>query len=151
LTCDGRSGGLGGGDPALEGVNGCSARASAAQSDMQRPNLFILTGALISGYTTRPDDYRAQLRSWKRIYGPLWRWMPIYTSMGNHESLLAIDDAGVRIDRASPESAEELFAAAFVHPLNGPSPEREGAPPYRGSVYSWEHSDCHFVQLDSHY
>jgi hypothetical protein len=87
FTCDGRTGGLGGGDMALEGINGISARALAIRMARHAPHLLIFTGDLINGYTTREDDFRAQLRSWKRIYGPLWHEVPVYTGMGNHESL----------------------------------------------------------------
>jgi len=151
FTCDGRTGALGGGETALEGINGESARALATQMDRHRPAFLIFTGDLISGYTTSIDDYRAQLRSWKRIYGPLWRWMPIYTGMGNHESLLNDYGDSAGYDKSGRDSAESIFAEEFLHPQNGPDPEREGLPPYRGAVYSFQYGGCHFVQLNSDY
>ncbi|HEY6305018.1 MAG TPA: metallophosphoesterase [Candidatus Angelobacter sp.] len=151
FTCDGRTGGLGGGDTALEGINGTSARALAAQMARHEPHFFIFTGDLISGYTTREDDFRAQLRSWKRLYGPLWRQVPIYTGMGNHESLLDVFDDGTQADKHGEQSAEAVFVSEFVHPLNGPEPEKPGLPPYKGTVYSFDYAGCHFVQLNSDY
>ncbi len=144
FTCDGRTGGLGGGDAALEGINGVSARALAIQMAGHAPHLLIFTGDLINGYTTREDDFRAQLRSWKRIYGPLWREIPVYTGMGNHESLLDLFEDGAQADKHGEHSAEAVFASEFVHPMNGPEPERPGLPPYKGSVYSFDYAGCHF-------
>jgi len=151
FTCDGRTGGLGGGDMALEGINGISARSLAAQMARHSPHMLIFTGDLINGYTTREDDFRAQLRSWKRIYGPLWHEVPIYTGMGNHESLIDIVEDGTQVDKQGQQSAEAVFASEFVHPMNGPEPERPGLPPYKGSVYSFDYVGCHFTQLNSDY
>jgi hypothetical protein len=151
FTCDGRTGGLGGGDTALEGINGISARALAIQMMRHAPHLLIFTGDLINGYTTREDDFRAQLRSWKRIYGPLWHEVPVYTGMGNHESLIDIFDDGTQVDKQGEQSAEAVFASEFVHPMNGPEPERPSLPPYQGSVYSFDYAGCHFCQLNSDY
>jgi hypothetical protein len=151
FTCDGRTGGLGGGDTALEGINGISARSLAAQMARHSPHMLIFTGDLINGYTTREDDFRAQLRSWKRIYGPLWHEVPIYTGMGNHESLIDIYADTTQADKQGVQSAEAVFASEFVHPMNGPEPERPGLPPYKGSVYSFDYAGCHFTQLNSDY
>jgi len=151
FTCDGRTGGLGGGDTALEGINGISARALAIQMARHSPHLLIFTGDLINGYTTREDDFRAQLRSWKRLYGPLWREVPVYTGMGNHESLIHIFADGTQVDQQGEQSAEAVFASEFVHPMNGPEAERPGLPPYKGSVYSFDYAGCHFTQLNSDY
>jgi hypothetical protein len=151
FTCDGRTGALGGGETALEGINGESARALSIQMLRHDPHFLFFTGDLISGYTSSVDDFRAQLRSWKRIYGPLWRWVPIYTGMGNHESLLNELSTSERFDKSGAESAESIFASEFVHPVNGPEPERPGLPPYKGSVYSFDYAGCHFVQLNSDY
>lgn len=151
FTCDGRTGGLGGGATALEGINGESGRALSIQMDRHRPAFLIFTGDLISGYTSMVEDFRAQLRSWKRVYGPLWRWMPIYTGMGNHESLVNLFDQRRQTDKTGNDSAEAVFASEFVHPMNGPEPERPGFPPYRGAVYSFRFGGCHFVQLNSDY
>jgi hypothetical protein len=151
FTCDGRTGGLGGGDTALEGINGISARALAIQMARHSPHMLIFTGDLINGYTTREDDFRAQMRSWKRIYGPLWHEVPIYTGMGNHESLIDIFPDRTQVDKQDQQSAEAVFASEFVHPMNGPEPERPGLPPYKGSVYSFDYAGCHFTQLNSDY
>lgn len=151
FTCDGRTGGLGGGDTALEGINGISARALAIQMARHSPHLLIFTGDLINGYTTREDDFRAQLRSWKRIYGPLWREVPVYTGMGNHESLINLFADGTQVDKQAEQSAEAVFASEFVHPMNGPEAEHPGLPPYKGSVYSFDYAGCHFTQLNSDY
>ena len=150
FTCDGRTGALGGGETALEGDNAVSARALIAQMARHKAHFLFFTGDLISGYTTREDDFRAQLRSWKRIYGALWHDVPIYTGMGNHESLL---DGSFRLqyDKPGAQCAESVFASEFLHPQKGPEPERAGLPPYKGAVYSFDYAGCHFVQLNSDY
>jgi hypothetical protein len=150
FTCDGRTGALGGGETALEGVNGTSARALVAQMARHQPHFLFFTGDLISGYTTREDDFRAQLRSWKRIYAALWHEVPIYTGMGNHESLLD-GFRRAQFDKTGIQSAESVFASEFLHPQNGPEPERPGLPPYKGAAYSFDYAGCHFVQLNSDY
>lgn len=151
FTCDGRTGGLGGGDTALEGINGVSARALAIQMARHSPHLFIFTGDLINGYTTREDDFHAQLRSWKRIHGPFLHEVALYTGMGNHESLIDIFEDGTQVDKQGEQSAEAVFAAEFLNPMNGPEPERPGLPPYKGNVYSFDYGACHFTQLNSDY
>lgn len=151
FTCDGRTGGLGGGDTALEGINGISSRALAIQMARHAPHLLIFMGDLVNGYTTREDDFRAQLRSWKRIYGPLWHAIPVYTGMGNHESLIDVFEDGTQADKQGEQSAEAVFAAEFVHPMNGPEPERPGLPPYKGSAYSFDYAGCHFTHVNSDY
>src|SRR5437879_7342909 len=35
--------------------------------------------------------------------------------------------------------------------MNGPEPEHPGLPPYKGSVYSFDYTGCHFTQLNSDY
>ncbi len=151
FTCDGRTGGLGGGDTALEGINGLSARALCLQMARHEPHLFIFTGDLINGYTTREDDFRAQLRSWKRIHGPFLHEVALYTGMGNHESLINIFEDGTQTDKQGEQSAEFVFASEFMNPMNGPEPERPGLPPYKGNVYSFDYAGCHFTQLNSDY
>ncbi|WP_344982775.1 metallophosphoesterase family protein [Deinococcus rubellus] len=151
FTCDGRTGALGGGETALEGINGESARALSAQMLRHSPAFLIFTGDLISGYTTSEDDFRAQMKSWKRLYGPLGRYMPIYTGMGNHESLLDTFTDGTYYDKSGDGAAEVVFASEFVNPMNGPAPEAPGLPPYKGAVYSFDYGGSHFVQLNTDY
>lgn len=151
FTCDGRTGALGGGETSLEGINGLSAKTLAANILLHEPDFLVFTGDLISGYTSSVEDFRAQLRSWKRLYGPLGRYVPIYTGMGNHESLLNYYPDGSSMDKPGEESASVVFASEFLNPENGPEPEAPGLPPYKGAVYSWDYGGCHFVQLNSDY
>jgi len=71
--------------------------------------------------------------------------------MGNHESLIDIFPDRTQVDKQGQQSAEAVFASEFVHPMNGPEPERPGLPPYKGSVYSFDYAGCHFTQLNSDY
>ena len=151
FTCDGRTGALGGGETALEGINGASARALSAQMLRHNPHFMFFTGDLISGYTTSEADFRAQMKSWKRLYGPLGRYVPIYTGMGNHESLLDTFTDGTQYDKQGEKAAEVVFASEFENPGNGPDPEAAGLPPYKGAVFSFGYGGSHFVQLNTDY
>lgn len=151
FTCDGRTGSLGGGETALEGINGEAARTLTGGMMTKNPDFLIFTGDLISGYTTSEDDFRAQLKSWKRLMGKAGRYIPIYTGMGNHESLLDNFADGTSIDKKGDKSASVVFASEFLNPDNGPDPEAPGLPPYRGAVWSFDYAGSHFVQLNSDY
>jgi hypothetical protein len=151
FTCDGRTGALGGGDTAIEGVNAKSAQVLAAGIHHKKPEFLIFTGDLISGYTSSEADYRAQLQAWKRVYGGLGHYIPLYTGMGNHESLLDTFADGSRFDKQGDKSAEAVFATEFVNPTNAPPPEAPGLPTYQEAVYSFDYGNSHFCQLNSDY
>jgi 3',5'-cyclic AMP phosphodiesterase CpdA len=151
FTCDGRTGALGGGDTAIEGVNAKSAQILAAGIHSKKPEFLIFTGDLISGYTSSEADYRAQLQAWKRVYGSLGHYIPLYTGMGNHESLLDVFADGSRFDKQGDRSAEAVFATEFVNPTNAPPPEAPGLPTYQEAVYSFDYGNSHFCQLNSDY
>jgi Calcineurin-like phosphoesterase len=151
FTCDGRTGALGGGDTSIEGVNAKSAQLLAAGIHSKKPEFLIFTGDLISGYTSSEADYRAQLQAWKRVYGELGHYIPLYTGMGNHESLLDTFADGSRFDKQGDKSAEAVFATEFVNPTNAPPPEAPGLPTYQEAVYSFDYGNSHFCQLNSDY
>ncbi len=151
FTCDGRTGALGGGDTSVEGVNAKSAQVLAAGIHSKKPEFLIFTGDLISGYTSSEADYRAQLQAWKRVYGVLGHYIPLYTGMGNHESLLDVFADGSRFDKLGDKSAEAVFATEFVNPTNAPPPEAPGLPTYQEAVYSFDYGNSHFCQLNSDY
>ena len=112
--------------------------------------LVIFPGDLIDGYTTVAADYRNQLLAWKRTVQPIAAFLPIYEGMGNHEALLRAWQGGWAADKLGEQSAEALFARAFVNPRNGPRPA-PGAPPYLENVYSFDFANAHFVVLNSNY
>ncbi len=151
FTCDGRTGALGGGDTGIEGINAKSAEILAAGIYHKKPDFLIFTGDLISGYTSSEADYRAQLQAWKRSYGSLGHYIPLYTGMGNHESLLDVFADGSRFDKQGDKSAEAVFATEFVNPTNAPPPEAPGLPTYSEAVYSFDYGNAHFCQLNSDY
>jgi Calcineurin-like phosphoesterase len=157
FTCDGRTGALGGGETAVEGINLKSAALLAAGIHAKQPAFMIFTGDLISGYTTSEADFRAQLHSWKQAYAPLWHYIPIYPGVGNHESLLSAyaDPANpsqqVQLDKSGNQAMEVVFASEFVNPENSPEPEAADLPPYKETVYSFDYGNAHFCQLSSDY
>ena len=151
FTCDGRTGSLGGGETALEGINGEAARALTGGMMTKNPDFLFFTGDLISGYTTSEDDFRAQLKRWKRLTGKAGRYIPLYTGMGNHESLLDNFSDGTSLAKKGDKAPEVVFASEFMNPMNGPEPEAARLPPYKGAVYSFDYAGSHFVQLNSDY
>ena len=157
FTCDGRTGALGGGETAVEGINLKSAVLLAAGIHARKPAFMIFTGDLVSGYTTSEADFRAQLHSWKQAYAPLWHYRPIYPGVGNHESLLNAyanptdPSQQVQIDKPDSQAMEVVFASEFVNPENSPEPEAAGLPPYKETVYSFDYGNAHFCQLSSDY
>src|SRR5438445_344809 len=175
FTCDGRTGGLGGGDMALEGINGISARALAIQMARHSPHLMIFTGDLINGYTTREDDLRAQLRSWKRIFvfvhepafpkgghvqDALWgggeaegvkvrdRFWSIITQAGTSAVFCGHEHNYSRtlIDSKTPVHRDGTANAGFVKPVWQITQGAAGAPFYpRDSAVPWAKAVKKFV------
>jgi len=112
---------------------------------------IVFPGDLIDGYTTLSTDFDRQLRTWLRTVEGVHASIPMYTGMGNHEQLLEAWTDRLQVDKPGEASAEARFAAAFVHPTNGPPPEEERAPPYDETVYSFDIEDVHVVMLNTNY
>jgi hypothetical protein len=128
---------------------------------------MMFTGDLVSGSVTSPDTLRAELANWRRSIEPQAHWMPVYTGIGNHESVLRefVDEKNrtARVDRFpyDTESMEAVFASALVNPENGPASEDGAAydpnpsaadfPSYRENVYWFTHDNAAMVVLNSNY
>jgi 3',5'-cyclic AMP phosphodiesterase CpdA len=167
-------GGAGGGDQAVEGVNHAALRAVFGGVSREGCDLMVFAGDLVDGYTSSADYFRCQIESWKRAAGGVAFSIPIYEGMGNHEQMgdyFEVPDPeheGKRIilfrDRRGEESAEHVFADAFVNPRGsaygfGPPPAesrecRSGyptGPSYSENVYSVNYGNTHFVSLNTNY
>jgi hypothetical protein len=136
---------------------------------MQKDAAFLqFTGDLINGYSTSRKDQRLQYMNWKRAMEPFWRYMPVHTTMGNHEALLhAFPDTSraypYSVDRFpyEEESAESLFRELFVNFENGPKtedgadydpvPDQKDFPSYKETVYSYVHANVAMLVLNSDY
>lgn len=160
--------GKGGGERDLYGTNFYIMRRIGALC-MQKDAVFLqFTGDLINGYSTSRSDQRLQYMNWRRAVEPFWRYMPVNTTMGNHEALVrAFPDSSRKypysVDRFpfSEESAESLFRELFVNFSNGPKSEDEAAydpnpdeqdfPSYDETVYSYVYDNVAMIVLNSDY
>ena len=160
-------GGQGGGDRNFNGPNAYILRRLMAVAQDRRAAFMQFTGDLVSGYGQSPDALAFELANWKRAIEPQAHWLPVYTTMGNHDSVLR-EFAGeggrsVRIDRFpfETESAEAVFARELVNPENGPASEDGSAldpdpaaldfPSYRRNVYWYQYDNVAMVVLNSNY
>ncbi len=149
--------GVGAGEQSVEGVNHAVLQQLLSLARAYDPGLILFPGDLVNGWTDQPDAYRRQLRSFKRAVGSTAGSIPLFTGMGNHESLLDFYDDGSRwgvaLDRMpyATQSAEALFAAEFANPGGGPPPESAAAPPYDETVYALPWGEVLFIMLNSNY
>lgn len=149
--------GIGGGERNFMGLNYQAVKLAARTAYRRGAQLLLMGGDLVNGYTTSRDDFRTQLYAWKQAVSGFWHERPVYTVMGNHESLLKAYDDGaccqVVLDRwpYATDSAEAVFAAEFVNPGNGPRPADPRRPPYKENVYSFQYGPVKFVAFNNCY
>jgi len=160
-------GGQGGGERNFSGPNAYIIRRLMAVTTDRKAAFMQFTGDLVGGYVNSPDALAFELGNWKRAIEPQAHWMPVYTGMGNHDSVLrdfSVPGArSVRVDRFpyETESAEAVFAREMVNPENGPASEDGGAldpdpgavdfPPYRRNVFWYQYDNAAMVVLNSDY
>jgi hypothetical protein len=155
-TGDSREG-AGGGIEAYMGVNLADFENIVSIAYAHDADLFLMGGDLVNGYTSSPDDFRAQLHAWKQAAGGFWRERPVYPAIGNHEALLRAftsdDGARLGLDRWPYDevSAEAIFAEAFVNPANGPEPSDPRRPPYKESVYAVQYGNVYCITFNNNY
>jgi len=148
----------GGGFVNFNGVNAAVTPRLLVDGYTRGSEFALFGGDLTGGYTSSVDNFRMMLDTWKHVTDPVAHEMPIYEGFGNHESLhnFYVDALGNRYstDRLGDISSEGEFAARFVNPENAPEPEtRDGVvgPPYKGTVYSFDYGNSHFVMLNLDY
>lgn len=165
-TSDSRSG-IASGEREIAGVNAYMMRRIGALVAAKGAAFLQFTGDEIDGYRNAPLRQELEYVNWKRSLLPFASHMPVNTSMGNHEALLyAFDDGskhGLQADRFpyASESAEALFAQAFVNPGNGPESEDGAAydpnpdaidfPSYKENVFYYIYDNIAMVSLNSNY
>jgi hypothetical protein len=164
---DSRSGN-GGGERDLGGVNAYIMKKIMALNSQRKVRFMQFTGDMITGYQSYMDQMELEYANWKKSIEPFAHYFPVYTGMGNHESLNNIyyePNLKLRIDvdkfPFATESSEYLYAKEFVNPTNGPKSE-DGAsydpsvstvdfPTYSESVYYYTFDNVAMVVLNSDY
>ncbi|MHC4223470.1 MAG: metallophosphoesterase family protein [Planctomycetota bacterium] len=149
--------GVGGGERTLMGVNHSVLHRLMGVVYGKDAEFLIMGGDLVNGYTTSPADFRLQLHAFKQAMMGFWRERAVYPAMGNHEALLRNFDTGSRygisLDRwpYATESAEALFADAFVNPANGPKASDPRRPTYVENVYSFHYGPVKLICFNNNY
>lgn len=165
-TSDSRNG-IVSGERDVTGVNAYMMKRIAALMNFKNAKFLQFTGDEINGYNNSPLRQAVEYVNWKNATLPFASYIPIYASQGNHEALLySFDDGserGAGIDRFpyATESAEALFAQAFVNPTNGPDSEDGSAydpspstidfPSYQENVFYYTYDNVAVVSLNSNY
>jgi len=146
----------GGGEFAFLGVNK-RVLGRLAEGAYRRGVSFLLFGGdLISGSSNTIETSRMQLKTFKQGLAPFLYSTPVYSAIGNHESLLhQFDDGsrnGIGMDRWPYDSAstEALFAQELVQPENGPEP-LPGLPPYRETVFAFQYGPVKVIVFNNNY
>jgi len=93
-------GGQGGGERNFSGPNAYIIRRLMAVTASRKAAFMQFTGDLVGGYGNSPDGLAFELANWKRAIEPQAHWMPVYTGMGNHDSVLR-DFAGAGARRCA--------------------------------------------------
>jgi hypothetical protein len=152
--------GVGGGERRLMGHNARALGLIANDAYRRGAEMIVFAGDLVNGYTTSKDDFRLQLKAWKKTLAGFWRHHPVYAAMGNHESLLNAfrpDDPklhfGIEMDKwpYATDSAEAVFADEFWNPDNGPAPSDPRRPSYKETVYTMRYGPVLFISFDNTY
>ena len=164
---DSRSGN-GGGERNLYGANVYIMKKIMALSMQQKVRFLQFSGDLITGLSESPNSTRLEYTNWKHAVDPFGRYIPVVTTMGNHEAILMsfydeVNDVKYSIDNFpfESESAEAIYRKEFVNPLNGPASE-DGSlydpdekntdfPSYKESVFYYIYDNIAMVVLNSNY
>ena len=158
----------GGGERKAYGANAYIMKKIAALAYKENAAFVQFTGDMINGYLSSKEEQHLQYTNWKKSIEPFWHYMPFNVGMGNHEALGYVfeDESGKNkgfIDRFpfETESAETVFAEAFVNPISGliseddnkydPDKKRIDFPPYAENVFYYTFGNTAMVVLNSNY
>lgn len=159
--------GKGGGERNIYGANAYIMKKMAALAVAKKSSFMQFTGDMINGYSTNINDQNLQYANWKRSIEAFWHYIPFNVGPGNHEALLTAfndgTDYGITVDNFpfNTNSAERIFANAFVNPLNGPMSEdgskydpnksNSDFPSYQENVYYYLYDNIAMIVLNSNY
>ena len=101
-----------------------------ALATQQKVRFMQFSGDLITGYSTSTASTRLEYTNWKRAIEPFARYIPVVSTMGNHEAVVKsfydpATDQSFQIDNFPYDkvSSEAIYQKEFVNPLNGPESE----------------------------
>ena len=163
---DSRSG-QGGGERDFNGANAYIMKKIMALGMYENCSFMQFTGDLITGYKIDPNQIQLEYANWKRAIEPWGRYIPVITTMGNHEATMyywALPGGDFySIDKFPFDkiSSEAIYAQNFVNPLNGPESE-DGSkydpgkrnvdfPSYKENVFYYTYDNVAMVVLNSNY
>ncbi|MCF8348448.1 MAG: hypothetical protein K9G61_06505 [Bacteroidales bacterium] len=125
------------------------------------------SGNLISGYCTEKRQAAFQYHNWKKAVEFFGHYLPVYTTIGHHESLRYVFDDGqgssLSVDQFpfNTQAAEAVFSAQLINPENGPESEdgsrcdpyknRDDFPRYDEQVYHYQYGNLAVVVLNTQY
>jgi hypothetical protein len=164
---DSRSGN-GGGERNLFGTNAYIMKKIMALNLQQKVRFMQFSGDLVTGYSENPNSIRLEYTNWKRAVDPFARYIPVFTTMGNHEAVVKsfeneTTNTSFQIDNFPFDkvSSEAIYQKEFVNPTNGPESEDGSAydpdeknvdfPSYKESVYYYVYDNIAMVVLNSNY
>lgn len=129
---------------ANNGVAYQSIQQLAINAYQQGSDFMIFGGDLINGYTSDYENAKIQYQTWMESVSPVWKYMPIYPSVGNH------DATGPKSAKNAEKSMEALWRDLFVLPLNGPLTKR-GVPDYLENTYAFSYGNARFIMLNPYH
>jgi len=164
---DSRSGN-GGGERNLYGTNAYIMKKIMALNMQEKIRFMQFSGDMVTGYTPSPDRMILEYANWKRSIEPFARYIPVITTMGNHESVVKSIKAPkssfkYQVDNFPYDkvSSEAIYRQEFVNPLNGPESEDGSTydpdadnidfPSYKESVFYYIYDNVAMVVLNSDY
>ena len=158
----------GSGERMIYGANAYIMKKMAALSYQKDVAFVQFTGDMINGYLTNKEDQLLQYYNWKKSIETFWHYIPFYVGMGNHEALgyvfRDVENKSMAFVDGFPytdQSAESVFASAFVNPKNGPVSEdgnqydpnlsQVDFPSYKENVFYYIYDNVAMVVLNSDY
>lgn len=164
---DSRSGN-GGGERNLFGTNAYIMKKIMALNMQQKVRFMQFSGDLVTGYVENPNGIRLEYTNWKRAIDPFARYIPVVSTMGNHEAVVKsfyneANDTKYQIDNFPFDkvSSEAIYQQEFVNPQNGPDSEDGSVydpddksidfPSYKESVFHYTYDNVAMVVLNSNY
>jgi hypothetical protein len=164
---DSRSGN-GGGERNLYGTNAYIMKKIMALNMQQKVRFMQFSGDMVTGYSLNPNSMRLEYANWKRAIEPFARYIPVVTTMGNHEAVIKKfydpeTQVNFQIDNFPYDevSSEAIFQQEFANPMNGPESEDGSTydpdekntdfPSYKESVFYYTYDNVAMVVLNSNY
>jgi len=154
----------GGGEYNVYGVNKHTLTQCFNVIKNYKASFAIFGGDMIDGYSHSVDDVNLQYANWRIAIEQFAHSLPIYTVMGNHESVFYRFDSpqkSMYIPFFTNINSEKLFYDNVFNPSNGPFSEDNSFfdidsinvdfPLYDRSVYWFSYDNTAFIVLNTEY